>query len=326
MRKKISLETILAKKKGVSYQEQYEYVLNLIHSGEIAPIKSSDLNGKSPALYLMYWANVEEEDYSELKNELLYHTHHMISTAYYLKHIAVYQKERQHVRRLNRFLMENNAHLSVCVSINQRSYEIWSDEKFLSEKSGPTILTHCGLAMENLNVFNTSAPFPYYKVDEGVPQTLLIVENSDPFFTMRKHLMEGHKHLFGREIKTLIYGAGNGGPKEFTDFELSGEPYMCHAQNEFLYFGDLDYAGLRIYEKTAGSYHWPGGLHPFKEAYNKMLEKSRSMELRKSEKNQSSYEGNIFFSEFNQDEAEKMKKILEDGYYIPQEILTQEDF
>ena len=57
--------------------------------------------------------------------------------------------------------------------------------------------------------------------------------------------------ICGEQIGTLIYGAGKGILAAFSDFDSSGEPYMTAQGNTVLYFGDLDYEGIGIYENFA---------------------------------------------------------------------------
>ena len=72
-----------------------------------------------------------------------------------------------------------------------------------------------------------------------MPQNLLILENKDTFFSMRRRLLEGNETILGIKIDTLIYGAGKGIFRSFEDFDLCVEPYMKAAGNQIYYFGDL---------------------------------------------------------------------------------------
>ncbi len=105
--KRIALETLIVSYKNLSYRQQYEYIENLLEAGRIKPVKASETNGKSPALYQKYWLLEEKKDYSELKEELLYEIITAISTDYYLAHLDVYEKDRKGVLLLNAYLKEN---------------------------------------------------------------------------------------------------------------------------------------------------------------------------------------------------------------------------
>ena len=178
-----------------------------------------------------------------------------------------------------------------------------------------------------LNVYSTAEPFAYFASHRLVPQKLLILENKDPFFGMRKFLLEGNHTIFGESVSTLIYGAGKRVVSSFRDFEISAEPYMKDAGNEFLYFGDLDYEGIVIYEKLAEAFSSKAQIRPFIPAYLAMLDKGdQALSLPLSKEHQNRNISGLFFSYFDLKTVERMKAVLESGRYIPQEILNAGDY
>ena len=156
---------------------------------------------------------------------------------------------------------------------------------------------------------------------------MLILENKDTFFSMRKALLDGKPEILGGEIGTLIYGGGKRIVKSFRDFELSAEPYMKYRGNQIYYFGDLDYEGIGIYEsleRQCAEGHRPV---PFVAAYEKMLEKAELIaELPDMKERQNRKIGEEFFSYFSEKTVGRILEILEAGRYIPQEILNVSDF
>ena len=88
--KRQSLEVILGEMNSAPYLEQYEYIKAQLDAGRIKPVKSAGKNGKKPALHLEYWLLDEQEDYSELEQELLYETDIGISIDYYLHNLAFF--------------------------------------------------------------------------------------------------------------------------------------------------------------------------------------------------------------------------------------------
>ena len=136
----------------------------------------------------------------------------MISVDYYLAHPDTYEKDRIWVLMLNEYLKKHADALLTAESLNERSFEIWHREKFLDREQGKKILKRCGLNVEALNVYRTTEPLSYYTHTRNTPQNILILENKDPFFSMRNYLLNGHTEIFGAEIGTLIYGAGKGYP------------------------------------------------------------------------------------------------------------------
>lgn len=140
------------------------------------------------------------------------------------------------------------------------------------------------------------------------------------------------RRIFGREIGTVIYGAGKGILRSFEDFRFCVESHVNAPGNEILYFGDLDYEGIGIYERLAelfGSGENRCEIKPFTQAYEKMLEKAavQGMEfLPDTSENQNRNLSGQFFQYFTESVKARMNQILEAGKYIPQEIINITDF
>lgn len=338
--KRITLEKVIRSLGGESYQEQYDKVMDLIHQGKLRPVKASGTNGKKPVLYLEYWTDGEKKDYSGLEEELKYRMTPAVSVDYYLNHLRIYEEDREAVLCLNDYLKNHRDLLLYSESVNERSFEIWGREKFLTKGPGRKILSRCGIREETLNMYGTAEPFAYYSHTRAVPQAVLILENKDTFYSMRRFLMEGADAMFGIRIGTLIYGGGKRVLRSFSDFELCAEPYMKQKENQFFYFGDLDYEGIRIFESLAGEFP---GVRPFIPAYVAMLEKAERLEnaddvqqsdntgqclarLPETKEKQNRNLNGSFFSFFGEETAFRMKAVLEKDKYIPQEILNIHDF
>lgn len=322
---KYTLDEILALCDKFEYKEQYAFIKQKINSGQIKPIKSSGTNGKTPALPLKYW-HVLENDFTKLKEELMFGLSAEITIEYYLNHLDVYEQDREAVIMLSNYF-KNNAHqLLTSMSLNERSYAIWKKEKFLGQDGGKRILKHCGIESDKLNYYETSEPFSYFTINRDVPQTVLIIENKDTFYSMRQHLLDGHEKILGRRVDTLIYGAGKRILRSFKDFDISSEPYLRHEKNCFIYFGDLDYEGILIYQQLRGVAEQIN-IKAFVEAYEAMIYKSNNInELPLSKEQQNHSISEDFFDYFSEEIGDKMKLILELGRYIPQESLTRVDF
>ena len=323
----ISLEELLRSHREETYSAQYQYIMGLLEQGKIKPVKASRKNGKSPALYLSYWLLEEKPDYSAWEEELHYRLHPKIGVDYYLAHPEQYGRDRNDVLALDRYLRESSALLDYPESVNERSFEIWNREKFLTKGPGKTILKRCGLEPEALCFYETEEPLAYYTRTRETPQELLILENKDTFFSMRKHLLEGSAQIFGRTVGTLIYGAGKRILRSFRDFSLCAEPYMADGENTISYFGDLDYEGVGIYEQLSESFRERFSIIPFVPAYEAMLQKAaRVADLPATSEGQNRHISGEFFSYFSLAQTRQMRKILEAGQYIPQEIVNLSDF
>ena len=313
---------------SLPYKLQYQYIKSLMEDGLIKPVKSYGTNGKSPALYKEYWLLELQKDYGELKEELLYQLVPEISIDYYLSHLETYEQDRKWVLLLNKYLKEEKNQLQYPKSMNERSFEIWQREKFLSKEQGKKILKRCQIDIKNLNIYETTEPLAYYSHTRKTPQNILIVENKDTFFSMRRHLMMQEKNeILGLFFGTLIYGAGKSIFKSFQDFAFCVEPYMTAQDNQLYYFGDLDYEGIGIYENFAQMFGSEREIKPFTEGYEVMIRKAEKIgQLPDMKIGQNKHIGELFFSYFSEEVVVKMKKILDGGRYIPQEILNITDF
>lgn len=327
--KRIPLETIEKQYKPESYQTLYNKVLSLIEDNKLKPVKASGKNGKKPALYREYWLIEEQEDNSVYIEELSYNYVPAISTDYYLHHIRQYREDREWLLLLNQYLKTDRDKLEIPKSMNERSFDIWHREKFLKEEQGRKILKRCGIALEQLNLYETTEPLAYYVHTREVPQNMLILENKDTFFSMRRLLLSGQEEILGIKIGTLIYGAGKGILRSFRDFSLCTEPYMREKENIMYYFGDLDYEGILIYENLVNMFEKECNIQPFYQGYLKMSEKADvlGMEgLPAMKEGQNQNIGTLFWNSFPEMQAKKMQNLLQEGRYIPQEILSVEEF
>ena len=325
--KRITLDELLQSHTKEYYDQQYGYILSLLEQEKIKPVKNSGKNGKKPALYNSYWIVEQEKDYSDLEDELKYRLHPMISVDYYLSHLKEYEQDRQWVLLLDQYLRNRQKLLSCPESVNERSFEIWNREKFLAKEQGMRILKCCSLETDFLNIYGTAEPLPYYSHTRMTPQNLLILENKDTFYSMRRHLLAGKDRLLGVEIGTLIYGAGKRVLKSFEDFRFCAEPYMTDSGNTIYYFGDLDYEGIGIYENLAESFRMQWEIQPFVPAYQLMLSKAEHVaKLPDTKEKQNRNIAGHFFSYFSNTHVNQIKEILGREEYIPQEIINISDF
>ena len=329
--KRIKLEEIEKEICPQSYDELCGNIYNRAASGSLKPVKASKTNGKKPALYLEYWI-IEPEagsraDYSLYEEELKYGLSTKISADYYLRHLEQYQKDREWVQMLNRYLLQEQG-AAEWISRNERSFQIWNREKFLQAGQGKTILKRCGMDVSQLSFYETCEPFAYYSSHRRTPQNLLAVENKDTFYSMRRHLMDGGETIFGCPFGTLVYGAGKGILRSFQEFSICAEPYMQAPENRIYYFGDLDYEGIGIYERLAEIFEkQEHNIQPFTQAYEKMLEKAaQTAGLPVTKEKQNRRLSGRFFACFSQQTVRRMKDVLEREQYIPQEILNIADF
>lgn len=324
-RNKITIEELREYYHIEEYTALVNQVNELIEKGYIHPIKSSHLNGKKPPLYMAYRIHREKLTNASWEDEIRYLVPEL-NGDFYLRHLNIYGQDRKEILLLNHYFMEEKENLHRSMSVNERSFEIFAREKFLLKEGGNRILRNLGLSMEDLNCYETSQPLAYYSHKKHEGQNMLIIENKDTFYSMRKHLLEKADTIFGVPIGTLIYGGGKGIYRSLKDFGLCVEPYMRSERNQILYFGDLDYEGILIYEQVKEEMGQAYSFTPFIRAYERMVEKARDIALPDTKEKQNRNCKDEFFWHFTPGIVREMKNILESGKYIPQEILPMYEF
>lgn len=328
---KIQLSTLNQNIKTQSYSEFYQFILNQIDNGKLLPIKNSGLNGKKPALYNSYWKIVDKKDNSNYVDELLYQLNNKINPDYYLKNPKKYLDDREKILKLSRYLNDRNELLNKQETTNERSFEIFGEEKYLDDGKGIGLLKKINVEPEALSFYETSVPMSYYTVHKETPQNFVIIENNDTFYSMRKHLLEMDNKIMNLEIGTLIYGAGKGIYRSFFDYENAIEKYFNNRNNSVIYFGDLDYEGIEIFEGFSIKNRDKNGIEivPWVGAYEKMIEKSEKIGidgLPKTKDGQKKINCEYFLSFFKEETKNKILNILNSRRYIPQEILNEHDY
>ncbi len=325
--KRVSLEDIKRMYKLENYTDIANCIKELMDAGRIKPVKASKTNGKKPALFNEYHVIRVKKDYSDYIDELKYKLSPSIDNGYYLKNLERYVKDRERIREFNQYIVESKDRLRVDISLNERSYDIWKREKYLKLEGGKSLLKNLRYDIGQLGVYDTMEPIAYYSHNKLIPQNVIIIENKDTFYSMRRQLLQGHNTLLGVEIGTLIYGAGKGIVKAMEDLEICVEPYIYHHSNHILYFGDLDYEGIGIYEVLYNKYSERYNISLYKQAYEAMIDKVIDIKgLPDTKKGQNKNIGHVFLDSFDGTMKSKMVEILECGKYIPQEILNITDF
>lgn len=323
---KITIDEIQEILEIETYSDLVSEIKRLKEKGIISPIVNSKLNGKKPPLYNTYRIHKEGENNDGYAEELLYEIDPMLKTDYYLKNITMYKQDQRYILLLNDYIKNRSESFQEPASYNERSFEIWGREKFLLKEGGLRILKNLEVPISLLNVYHTTEPLSYYSHHKKTPQNILILENKDTFYSMRKHLLSGNQTICSMEIGTLIYGGGKSIYRSFQDFTVCAEPYLINPNNLIYYFGDLDYEGIIIYETLANQFQQQVEVQPFCLAYERMLTKAYGIGLPEMKENQNKNIGSLFYSYFNKNIQDEISEILTGGKYIPQEILQAKDF
>ena len=312
----------------MEYTEFYKYVIQRVNSGSLTAIYNGETNGKSPALPVKFWENEKERDYSDVFKELDFNYHPYIKTSYYRAHPEKYQKDKKNIQLLSDYLTNKRNLLSIPETMNERSFEIFHWEKFFEKGGGLTFCKQLGITENMLNFYETSVPLAYYSYAKVAPQNILIIENEDTFYSIRKHIdTSGNNKILGASFGTIIYGSGKQISSSFKDYVSGAERYFL-SDNTLLYFGDLDYEGIGIYETLQGKYS-DKHIQIFVPAYEKMLDKAIKIgfeNLPEMKEGQNKNIGTIFMDSFERKRQEQIWEILKADKFIPQEILNEHDW
>lgn len=235
-----------------------------------------------------------------------------MDASYYLKNPDEYDKDRNHIKRLNNYLKNKSGELT----LNEIAYKIFKDEKALTqiEKSsvdGKKILSKLGIDIASLDCVDTISPFYFPVSSKG--NTVLVVENKDTCFSLLRLLNNSQTN-----IKGIIFGEGRAVIKIFNFLHIYGLEHV----ELFLYYGDIDQEGFDIARSLIERYS----------EYNIMLSKvlyhhlvkdeGRSLKF-KRQIDKTKAEG-ILSSLYDEDKAVVMS-ILENDGCIPQEALNYDD-
>ncbi len=317
MRHEYQTEELL--KKYPDYLTGVRKITKMIEQNRLIPVVSSGTNGKNPPLYRRYRspsaAKAERPDQSEWLSQFPL----CFDPDYYEHHPAQLEKDWPGIEKLIAFL-ERDPDLSVPASLNERSFQIFRQEKYL-DQTGKRILKNLKYDAGLLNMYETYEPITSF-YSSIAPSFILVHENLDPFVTCRRILAARHADGI------LVYGAGKKIWRNFIDVTETDIPWMKQSLSSLYYFGDLDWEGIRIYEELVQKYPL-ANIQLCVPAYQMMLahaQKQSFEQMPKTKEGQIPMPGDHFFSFFTSEEKEVMQILLQSGRYIPQEILQAEDY
>lgn len=349
----ISLEPLMERVSNHLHTTQYtaiaEEIQRMTRDGELDPVKTSKTNGRTPALFNRYREPVPDfappETQREEREEFTWCLTPPISHSYYSNHPERYHAERRYVLQLSDYLKHRADRLARRISLRERCFEIWQFEKCYDEQpfqgerfNARDVLKHCGMTLDDLNVYRTVEPVPAFSLRYFTPQTVLIVENSDTFFSFWSYLssrpansLESRPTLFSTPIDSIVYGSGNKVTALGSHFSEALPAYLRCPANRFLYLGDLDDEGIAIFDALRRGLAGTVSIRPFREGYAAMARKARAMRglgllmPRMKERQRS---GNIddFLAVLPDDAHDEVRRTLAEGRYIPQEILSDDDY
>lgn len=255
----------------------------------------------------------------ELTNQIVREITPPARVDFYLKNPDLYLKDREVIEKIIEFLNQASEDI---VTVNERSYQLFGDEKFFrgaqsSRSRGETILHRLGLDYRDIGCEETLEPFFSFISKDFYSTTgryIFIIENRDTFWSFKRSILNSIK------VDMLIFGEGR---KILSSFQFM-EEYNAEPEGDIIfYFGDLDAEGVNIFCELAEKY--PAyRIRPFHDGYAALMEIGSGHKPKKIPKQQRINREHIekFCGFFGQPLAQQLGRLLNGGFYIPQEALS----
>ncbi|WP_010200219.1 Wadjet anti-phage system protein JetD domain-containing protein [Bacillus sp. m3-13] len=307
------IKQLLGEDRGVFFYRNFgQSILELESEGIIKKIKSSKKYNANTSLFNKYQIIERKEEIdNELITTLFTEFHPSINTTIYFKNNNKLEEDIPLIKQISSFLNNKNERTE-WISLNERSYELFGDEKFLASNDGQKLLKDIAITTEDLCSFQTYEPFFYYRKPNKQVENILIIENKDTFFSLKRLMLEGITAWDGKNISLLIYGEGG---KITKSIEFM-EELDINRNIPIYYYGDLDPEGISIYYRTKKRV--TRDLKPFTFFYEALWE--RRNQIRKWENHRCSEDAyTTFFSYFSSNWSESVRTFLEDKGCVPQE-------
>lgn len=301
--------------------ELFGYISNAVNNGLVEPVKASGSNGNHSYPLFMKYRILLDEDYTDAISEIDM-LHPAITKNGYLKtKPELYLQYKEQIQKMSRYLFGKRP--SVFVSKKERSFEIFDEEKQLEDNSFRNLLDRVEIT-KNLCFYET----PEYCFNDFIPErkarmTLLICENKDIWFNIRRRMYEDSAMaIFGYHIDGVVYGSGNkvsekGALSEYTNF-------MRTENIEYLYWGDIDRAGLNIYLSLVKN-NPELNIKFFIPAYEEMLRLAENHSIPDSADHRERVgEYATIYSLFSDEMRKSLSSYIDTNKRIPQEIISYE--
>ena len=315
---KADMETVFATS---SDEELFEIISVLSEQRILFPIKRSKTNGnRLYPIYLKYKISLPQDTYeSELKEISALHPL-LQSNGYLQSKPEEYNKYRFLLQKLDRYLFCRSVN-EISISRKERSFEIFDEEKALDDKTFCALLERIGITPNALAFYDTPEYcFNDYIPDRKAHMTLLICENKDIWFNIRRMMFENNAtNIFDTHIDGVVYGCGNkvsgmGALTTYTEF--------IGLEVKYLYWGDIDRSGLNIYLSAVRAN--PNiDIKLFVPAYEEMRRLAHTRNIPDSDDERNRIEDySQVFDLIDQNLRNLFEHSIQNNKRIPQEIIT----
>jgi len=305
---------------AVDYTAFAEALLQLEQDGLLIPVKSHGRNGRTPSLAYRYRIHRQKlrRDQVSIIQTTAQQLHPAINLdAYYKRTSEEWEADLPRIRQIHQYLTQHGLPEDE-ITAPERSFALTGDEKWIDEQGGRELLEKIGL-WTSMRILPANDPLMlaiHPKLISSVPisdsrASHLIVENKATF-----HALLGR--LNDLSFATVIYGSGN---KIVGNLQMFAKQVpLPHVHHIFYYFGDLDWEGIRIWHSLNRRYDNIRLAIPF---YIAALQ--HDAVPGKSNQRQDHAALNAFLQYLPDESARRLSELLNDGLYIPQEVLSAEE-
>ena len=303
----------------------YALVQRLLAEGLLAEMPRSRTNGNRVyPLYLKYKITLPEESFAAEQAEIARLHPLLQSTGYLQKKPALYREHRDRLQKLDAYLFSCRGPAEA-ISRKERSFAIFYEEKALEKQSFCALLDKLGLTAEVLGYYDTPKYcFPDYIPLRKPQMVLLICENKDIWFNLRRRMFEDGASVFlDTPLDGVVFGGGNGVTEKGALTAYTA--FLGDVQVRYLYWGDIDREGFQIYLRLKAQN--PGlSIELFAPAYVRMLRLSAGIPIQDSEDHRILPEDYTAITAALPAELRPMLiQLMQDNKHIPQEIIPYTD-
>ncbi|WP_257391695.1 DUF2220 domain-containing protein [Mesobacillus jeotgali] len=313
-RKTIELSELEIMLPRMSYEQFAQTVLSLEEEGVIEMMKSKGRNTRNPSLayvYRIHTTPLKQAHHADLlKHRILLHPSIQLDS-YFSEEPSLWNHDSPYILKISSYI-EEKGFPAYEVPAPERSVELIGDEKWITEKRGEELLKRIGL-LAPMKIIPVADPLMFSLNPSAINRNKhlhLIVENKTTFQALEDALP---KTVF----TTLIYGCGNKIIKSIEQFDR--QLPLSNKNHEFYYFGDIDRSGIFIWHKL--NQKVPAKLYlPFYQA-------CLSKDTLAGKTNQRYDQEAIleFLTYFSKGENLQLLTMLENGQYLPQEVLKTKE-
>ena len=310
--------------KNGGYISVYKTISILKSNGEIKEIESSDYNGLNPPLKTRWQIIIRKSCDCWDKSKMLKLSDE-VDFSYYTKN-PDYKNDTEWEYINSIYLFMKSRDSREWVSLEERSLELFNDEKFLKNRKDKAngkfgILSRLGISHEDLKIKKYGEMFIYWNRGTSDIRNGIILENHSTFFSY-KRIAEKRGDLFGFVPDILIYGEGK---KIESSMSFLNE-IADTGKVKLLYFGDVDSEGFGIYHRLKERYP-EIDIKLQSEAYEHLIKLcERGYPLGEQKKNESHLR--YFIDEIKEQVScsviEKLENIWNSDFRIPQELINYE--